>query len=253
MIKRFIVFFFLLCCSSLWAQGTSIFLKFTTAASQADELGHVSPTLEISNLGQSEWIGNLHLESSSPSIYISSAKTKALRLHPGQKMYVPIIAQVDQSSPLVNDLTIKAQLIPQSGPAIPWMEHPLLIQKNRRILLINTESQLQFKQVGDSILVKAIIQNRGNTTEKVHYIVTLPNQLNKARTATLDFSIRPQQDTLIAFKQYISKEAFKLEDFDISATLLYENGDFIGRTIYSISSLKSKRRYKAKRTTFRLV
>jgi len=73
--------------------------------------------------------------------------------------------------------------------------------------------------------------------------------LNKARTATLDFSIRPQQDTLIAFKQYISKEAFKLEDFDISATLLYENGDFIGRTIYSVSSLKSKRRYKTDQNT----
>lgn len=245
MIKKCIVFFFLFLSSLIWAQGTSVFLKFTSAASQADELGHVSPTLEISNLGSSEWVGNVQLESNNTSIFISSVKTKSVRLNPGQKIYVPIIAQVDQSSAFIGDLSIKAQLIPQSGPAISQVEHPILIQKNRRILLINPENQLQFKQVGDSILIKAIIQNRGNTAEKVHYIVTLPNQLNKGRTEALDFSIRPQQDTLITLQHYISKEAFKLEDFDISATLLYENGDFIGRTLYRVSSLKSKRRYRA--------
>ncbi|WP_158962320.1 hypothetical protein [Myroides fluvii] len=245
MIKKYFVFFFLFLCTFSWGQGTSIFLKFTTVASQADELGHVSPSLEISNLGQSEWVGNVQLEGNSSFITLSSAKTKALRLPAGQKMYIPILAHVDQSSSLTNDLAIKAQLIPLHGPAIPWVEHPILIQKNRRILLTNPDSQLQFRQVGDSILIKAIIQNRGNTTEKVHYIVTLPNQLNKTRTEALNFTIRPFQDTLVTLLQYINKEAYKLEDFDISTTLLYENGDFIGRTLYSISSLKSKRRYRA--------
>lgn len=247
MIKKSIVFFFvfLFSSSALWAQGASLFLKFTTAATQADELGHVAPTLEVANLGQTEWIGQLQLESSTTSIHLSTAKTKALRLQPGQRIFVPILAQVDQSSALEGDLFLKAQLIPQSGSAIPGIEHPLLIQKNRRILLINPEPQVQFRQVGDSISLRAIVQNRGNTTEKVHYIATLPNQLNKARTITLEFSIRPQQDTLVVLKQYLSKEAYKLEDFEISATLLYENGDFIGRTLYTASSLKSKRRYRA--------
>lgn len=244
MSKKLFVLFFLLLCSSLWAQGSSVFLKFTSAASQADEIGQVNTSLEISNLGQSEWTGNLQLESTSSAVRITSLKAKTVRLNPGQKIYVPIIAQVDQGSALSSDMTIKAQVIPQSGPATPWIEHPILIQQNRHLLLINLENQLQFRQIGDSITLKALIQNRGNTEEKVHYIITFPYQLNKARTETLQFTVRPQQDTLITFPQYISKEAFKLEDFEISSTLLYENGDFIGRTIYNVSSLKSKRKHK---------
>ncbi|QQU03774.1 hypothetical protein [Myroides odoratus] len=243
--KLFIFFFFLLGSSSLWAQGASVFLKFTSTTSQADELGHVTATLELSNLGQSAWTGNLGIESNAKSIRISSSPTKVVRLNPGQKMFVPIIAQVDQSIAMEGNLSIKAKLIADFGPSIPWVEQPILIQKNRRILLLNVENQLQFQQIGDSIYLKALIQNKGNTTEKVHYILTLPSQLYKDKTLAFDFALQPQNDTLLSIQQRISKEAFKLEDFDISATLLYENGDFIARTNYAVSSLKSKRRYKA--------
>lgn len=243
--KLFIYFIFLLGSSAVWAQSASLFLKFTTPVSQADEVGQVEATLELSNLGQAEWRGNVVIESKIPSVRISSTTTKTVRLNPGQKIFIPILAQVDPSTATEGNLSIQAKLTAEVGPSVPWVEHPILIQKNRRILLSTVENQLQFQQVGDSIVLKARIQNKGNTTERLHYILTLPSQLYKDKTLALDFALQPQQDTLLSLEQLITKEAFKLEDFDISATLLYENGDFIARANYAVSSLKSKRRYKA--------
>lgn len=241
--KLFLLLFF---CSHLvlYAQNPSIFLKFTTPEVQADETGNFSSTIEIANLSQAEWVGKLTIEGNTGSVRISSSTAKLLRLNPGQKTYVPVIAQVDQTSTIDAALAVKAILTNQFDQPVQATEQAIVIQKNRRILLLNLENQLQFQQIGDSIFLKAMIQNKGNTAENLHYVVTLPHQLNKQRTLNLQLHLAPQSDTVLSIKQLITKEAFKLEDFDISATLLYENADFISRTSYSVSSLKSKRKYK---------
>ncbi|WP_413511634.1 hypothetical protein [Myroides odoratus] len=245
MIKK--IFLFLFFCSqlALFAQGSPIFLKFTTSDVQADEMGYFSSTIEISNLSQSEWTGKLAIEGNNKAIRISSSTTKLIRLSPGQKTYVPVIANVDQTSAIDMEFALKALLTEKTDQSVQVAEQAIFIQKNRKVFLLNLENQIQFQQVGDSIFLRALIQNKGNTAENLHYVITFPNQLNKQRTLTLHLPIQPQKDTLVSIKQFITKEAFKLEDFDISATLLYENGDFIARTNYTVSSLKSKRKYRS--------
>ncbi len=226
------------------AQQTPIHLKFTDIETPADEYGNISSAIEVSNVSNTQWSGNIKIEGNSTNLRISSNANKIIQIHPGQRVYVPIIANIDQSASSEIDLFIRASLSNNLNQIIQVAEQKILIQRNRRILLQNQNNHLQFQKIGDTIHLKALIQNRGNTSEKLHYIITFPNQVNKQRTHTSHITLAPQRDTLITINQIISKEAVKLEDFDITATLLYENGDFISRTNYSVSSLKSKRRYK---------
>ncbi|MDM1402734.1 hypothetical protein HX039_01245 [Myroides marinus] len=248
MLKQLYIILCLCSFLSINAQQTSIYLKFTDIEVPADEFGNVSSAVELSNLTNTLWSGSIKIESSTSNLHISSTSTKFVQINTGQRIFIPIIAHVDQAADSEAHLFIRAKIINELGQTIQVVEQKILIQKNRRILLLNQENHIQFQQIGDTIQLRALIQNKGNTAEKLHYVLTLPNQVNKLRTQSTRFVLAPQQDTLIAIKQIISKEAAKLEDFDITATLLYENGDFIARTNYSISSLRSKRKYKVDNT-----
>lgn len=248
MLKQLYIILCLCSFLSISAQQTPIYLKFTDTEVAADEFGNISSAVELSNLTANLWSGNVKIESSSSNLRISSTPSKFVQINAGQRIFIPIIAQIDQAADSEVHLFIRAKITNELGQTIQSIEQKILIQKNRRILLLNQDHQIQFQQIGDTIQLKALIQNKGNTAERLHYVLTLPSQLNKVRTQTMQFILAPQQDTLITTKQIISKEATKLEDFDVTATLLYENGDFISRTNYSISSLKSKRKYKVDNT-----
>lgn len=244
MFKRLFVLLFFCFFAFAKAQQIPVHLKFSEGVTQADEFGNISSMVELSNTAGLLWTGSIRIEASSTDLRITSSTNRQVQINQGQRIFIPIIAHVDQSTSSEQDIFISVKILNDLGQILQVAQQKVSIQKNRRILLLNLEKQLQFEKVGDSVSLKAIIQNKGNTSEALHYVLTLPSQLNKQRTISNQISLAAQRDTIIVYKYIISKEALKLEDFDINATLLYQNGDFISRTNYSVSSLKSKRRFK---------
>lgn len=245
MIRTLYLFLFFCFFTSVYAQDLPVGIEFPIPEVIAEHSGSVSSKVVIRNNSSLNWSGVVLIQSNTPALQLSTNPAKKIQLSPGQQLFIPIIACVTQGANQQENITLTAAVVGQNNQTLQTASQRVLIEKNRRILLINPNRYLQFQQVGDSINIRTIVKNKGNTKEEVHLVYSLPFEFNKHKTITKQLSIAPAKDTILNLYIPINKQAVKLEDFDINTTLLYANGDFIARTTYLASSLKARRKYKS--------
>ncbi|WP_267740777.1 TonB-dependent receptor [Myroides injenensis] len=231
--------------TALFAQTSSVRIDFTDQVLTSDALGRISTAVEIVNDSYQIWEGQLFLSSSSKAVKLNSVLEKTIVLQPGQRLYIPILAQADMLSSYASKPKIFAKLVDRNTKFVQQIEVKIEIQKNRKIILVANNNDLQYQQLGDTLSFEAHIINKGNTVEKLSLAMSYPKELVREKTESTSLYLKPQQDTLITFKKTINKEVFREDDFEVYALLLYANGDFINRIVYNVSGLKEHRKYKS--------
>lgn len=233
--------------TAIYAQTSTVRIDFTDQLLATDALGRISTAVEIVNDSYQLWEGQLLLSSSNKAIKLNSTPEKTIVLHPGQRLYIPILAQADILSTYTSKPKILAKLIDSNTQFVQQIEAIIEVQKNRKIIMVTNNTDLQYEQLGDTLSFEAYIINKGNTTEKLSLAMSYPSGLVREKAESTTFYLKPQQDTLIMFNKVISKEVSRQDDFEVYASLLYANGDYINRVVFNVSALKGKRKYRPAR------
>lgn len=114
----------------------------------------------------------------------------------------------------------------------------------RRVMMNTPETNISLYSHQQSLSIPIRLENSGNTRETVNIVANYPVQLDptsfhKATVVTLN----PFSDTLIELKKDLHNVRSLPQNFDVTITGLYDNGDFFGQGDIQFVDLKSERLY----------
>lgn len=114
----------------------------------------------------------------------------------------------------------------------------------RRVMMNIPETEISLYEHQQSLEIPVRLQNSGNTRETVNIVANYPVELDpanfhKATVVVLD----PFSDTLIELRKDLHHVHSLPDNFDVTVTGLYTNGDFFGQGDIQFVDLKSQRMF----------
>lgn len=110
------------------------------------------------------------------------------------------------------------------------------------------ETSILLPEKGEMLNVPVHIENLGNTTQQALLVVAFPTQLGDKTNKAIHFALRPFSDTVITVSRKTTGEMYRLEDFYITITGIYANGEYFSTNLIAVQTAKSSRKYGTKYT-----
>ncbi|MDB5009426.1 MAG: hypothetical protein JWQ06_215, partial [Mucilaginibacter sp.] len=164
-------------------------------------------------------------------------------LMPGDSVFVPVKifvskqAAADKAYPLLMRLTADEKVIAETGCNVH-------INIKKSVSLTPLVSSILLNPQTDTIKIPVNISNSGNTFQKVSIIAQFPYHIEGVdKPYTIQLSLLPSADTIVYFKRIVNRRMLASDEFDVTLTGLYANGEIFGMGYTKIQSAKGIRRY----------
>lgn len=226
-----------------WSQSNTFTIEFVTPKLESHNTGIIETYVKIKNNGNKELKGDFDAHSSHEDLYLVQRKAKPVVLQPSDSIFIPIKAIVSTTASAGNQCSIEAVFSVSGTDETKNIFLPVTIQEKKLVKMFLLETNLTYERAGDSLLIPVRITNEGNTAQTVTLLARFPNFIVRNILESTRVNIAPFTDTIITVKKQVTKSTLREEDFTITISTLYGNGDIAGTGIVRASSIKQDRRY----------
>jgi len=176
-------------------------------------------------------------------VQVLGNRMRELELAAAGKRYVPIKLQLGADA-VAGEYPVIIQWTDVSGQVLAHMQTTLRIQPKRSVWLQALTANELMRQVGDSLSIRVLIRNAGNTQERVRLVISMPNQQGGRRFAAKDLELGAAGDTTLVFGYVIDRDLIRLERFTVNVVGMYSNDEIFGNTTISVQNASANRRYE---------
>lgn len=240
--KLSLLFILLLSGITARSQSEGFTISFASDKIETDGSDLIEARVKIVNVSSNVLEGQFEVHSSHEDIYMSQRKPRQITLKANDSIFVSVKAIVSSSAKAGNQSDIEAVFTLKSGQS-KSIAIPVIIHERKLVKVMFPELNVIYENAGDSLSVPVHIFNDGNTTQKIAILARYPNFIARNTLENRTIDVRAFTDTIVYLKKEINKNILKQEDFDISITTLYHNGNIINSGTVKASSIKSNRRY----------
>jgi hypothetical protein len=172
-----------------------------------------------------------------------SKSTEKITIVPQQGFFVSFRVLVPQRTIAQDRLRLLFELKDSSGQLIESRYLYVNINATKNITMFMIEPNLVIRERNEKMLIPIRIHNRGNTTEELTIVTNFPFLEEAGALFTKTFTIHPFADTIINVERVVSKQMLQLNQFNVSISAVYENGDIAGLGSVVVQSLRSSKSY----------
>lgn len=228
---------------SSWSQNGSFAIEFTEKALTTDNTGIVEAYVKLRNLSTVPVEGIFDAHSSHEDLYITQRKSKTISLAANDSIFIPVKAIVSSTAAAGNQSNIEAVFTISGTDETKNAIVPVTIRERKQVRMLLMETDIIFEHMGDSLRIPVRVANEGNSAQKIAIVARYPNFLSIDGIENTVLNVQAFTDTTVILKKRVNRAVLKQEDFTISITALYLNGDIISSGTVHVSSIKQDRRY----------
>lgn len=225
------------------AQAPNLTISFTDTKIKSTINGTVEALLKLKNTANLPIEGFLAISSASTDLYLVQRKPRAINLKAKDSLFIVIKAIVSNTASPERPVMLKATFSNLATQEEKGADLTVQIQEKRLVRMLLPQVNLFYENVGDSIQIPIRIFNDGNKAQHVTILAKYPPFINATELKKITVNVKQFTDTLIVFKKNITRDILAQEDFPITITALYNNGDVIAIANVEAHTIKQNRRY----------
>lgn len=225
------------------AQAPNLTISFTDTKIKSTINGTVEALLKLKNTGNVPIEGFLAISSASTDLYLVQRKPRAISLKEKDSVFMVVKAIVSNAASPERPVVLKATFINLASQEEKTASLIVQIQEKRLVRMLLPQVNLFYEHIGDSIQIPIRVFNDGNKAQNVTILAKYPPFINASELKKISINIKQFTDTLIVFKKAITRDILAQEDFPMTITALYNNGDVIGIANVDAHTIKQNRRY----------
>ncbi len=157
------------------------------------------------------------------------------------KLFLPVKFRITPSAP-AGSSAIRLSLSEKNGKTITETSTSVQILPRKHVQIQALSAYELISQAGDSIRVRVLIRNTGNTKEKVRLISSLPGAPGR-RFSEIPLYLEAPADTTITIGYVADKALLDMGRFTINVAGMYENNDIFGTAAVYIENASSSKVY----------
>src|SRR5690606_38036716 len=119
----------------------------------------------------------------------------------------------------------------------------LIIGSKRQVQLFNHRPNELMKQIGDSLTVSVMLQNRGNSLETITLTASFPDLRGGSDLQDKRIPLKAFQDTIVTFSRIITKDLLRIERYTVNVAAIYSNGELVNNVLITVQNLSGNRSY----------
>lgn len=172
-----------------------------------------------------------------------SQENLKLNLPPKKKAFIPLKFTLNKTQQAGN-VPLEFRIINEKDETeLGYAKTTVEIETKRSIKIFPIQSNLLYKQEGDSLHYEVNVINAGNQTEKILVTSSYTDYKGIVITEKKKVEVEAFKEKVVRFSKYITHDFMKMESFTTNITAYNEEGDFVGNVFYTIYNANSNRRY----------
>lgn len=224
----------------LRAQQRTQTLRIRLDRDTSSEEGPLKPmVVKLYNPGLQAWAGKPGLQLDS-GIRLIGRLPDNLKLAAGDSLFFLLKLFVSPKLASGSYSLVLSLTDPQGGQLRDTSR--FLVPVIRRVMMSTPETEISLYSHQQSLQIPVRLQNSGNTRERVNIVANYPVELDPTSFhKAFEVLLAPFSDTLIELKKGLHQARSLPDNFDVTITGLYTNGDFFGQGDIQFVDLKSQR------------
>lgn len=225
------------------SQTSPIAISFTETTIKTNNTGIVEALVKLKNTSEKPIEGIFEAFSHTQDLYLVQRKPKTIVLAAKDSLFIAVKAIVSNTASSEHTSMLEASFTISGTKETKSVLLPVTIPEKRLVKMVLPELNLIYEHLGDSIRIPILILNQGNTTQNVTILAHYPEFFSANSIENTTVTVGAFSDTLIVLKKVITRAILRQEDFMISVTSLYKNGDIIAIANVRANPIKQNRRY----------
>lgn len=240
------VFFILLVLVSgqnLRAQTINNGLKFSTIKEvKLEDSNNFSVILQLENTTNDTINARLGLKIPS-AIRSYSQDNLQIKINPNKKAFIPMQFTVSKSQ-MAGKLDLEFNIIDfLSKKEIGKSVTSVVVLQKRNIKIFPVQSNIFYRQEGDSIHYELKVMNMGNQAEEILLTNVLPDFRGSYTYNNKRLIVEAFQEKIVRFSKYVDRDMMKIESFQANVSGYTTTKDFAGNVFFTIQNASSNRVY----------
>lgn len=239
----FFILLFIYSGQNLRAQNLNNGLKFSTVKEiSLEDDNNFTVILQLENTSNDTIDARLGLKVPA-SVRSYSQDNLKIKINPNRKAFIPMKFTVNKSQ-MAGKLLLEFSMIDfLTKKEIGNSSTSIVIQQKRVIKIFPVQTNIFYRQEGDSIHYDLKVMNMGNQSENVLLTNVFPDFRGNFASENKRIDIPAFQEKTIRFSKYVDRDMMKMETFQVNVSGYSTNGDFLGNAFFTIQNASSNRVY----------
>ena len=166
-----------------------------------------------------------------------------IKINPNKKAFIPLKFSVNKSQ-IAGQVPLEFNIIDRkTNKEIANSVSRIFIESKKNLKIFPVQSNIFYRQEGDSIHYELKVANMGNQSEKVLITNVFPDFKGNFISENKRIEIQAFQEQIIRFSKYVDHEMMKMETYQANVSAFYDNGNFAGNVFFTIQNASSNRVY----------
>lgn len=166
-----------------------------------------------------------------------------IKINPRKKAFIPMKFTVNKSQ-MAGKLSLEFSIVDfKTKKEIGNSVTSIVVQQKRNIKIFPVQTNIFYRQEGDSIHYELKAINMGNQPESVLLTNVFPDFRGNFTSENKRIHVEAFQEKTIRFSKYIDREMMKIEAFQVNVSGYSSDGDFVGNVFFTIQNASSNRVY----------
>lgn len=164
-----------------------------------------------------------------------------IKINPSKKAFIPLkfVVNKAQTAGLV---TLDFNIIDfKTQQEITNSTTKVSISSKKSIKIFPNQTNIFYRQEGDSIHYELKVMNMGNQPEKILITNVFPDFKGNFTSESKRININAFEEKNIRFSKYVDRDMMKIEMYQANVSAYFENGDFAGNVFFMIQNASSNR------------
>ncbi|WP_282630207.1 COG1470 family protein [Empedobacter sedimenti] len=177
------------------------------------------------------------------SIRSYSQDNLQIKINPNKKAFIPLKFSVNKAQ-IAGQVPLEFKIIDfKSKREMANSVSKVYIESKKNLKIFPVQTNIFYRQEGDSIHYELKVVNMGNMPEKILITNVFPDFRGNFVSESKRIEILAFQEKNIRFSKYVDREMMKTEAFQANVSAFYDNGNFAGNVFFTIQNASSNRVY----------
>ncbi|MGV0978931.1 COG1470 family protein [Empedobacter falsenii] len=167
-----------------------------------------------------------------------------IKINPNKKAFIPMQFTVNKSQ-MAGKLDLEFSIIDfLSKKEIGKSVTSVVVLQKRNIKIFPVQSNIFYRQEGDSIHYELKVMNMGNQAEEILLTNVLPDFRGNFTSENKRIIVEAFQEKIVRFSKYVDRDMMKIESFQANVSGYTTTKDFAGNVFFTIQNASSNRVYR---------
>ncbi len=209
----------------------------------ATRQGVFNAVVKLTNTSAQPFAGSIDLDVP-PSLKAIAGNSQTIDINPSDSLFLPVRFLI-QNVVEAGSSTIKFQLKDKNGTVLSEQTSSFIIVEKVQLNLVLTNTNILVVNPTDSVHVKAIVGNRGNKSQSVTLVFSIPDLTGQINFVEQKATIAPMEQHIFDFRFLSSKQLLEKERFVVNIVgMKGRDKEIFGNGSVTIQNVLSSRKFE---------